>query len=115
MENIDEVIDFFKLVADKTRLNIIVLLSKGELCVCEIEEELDISQPRVSHHLKVLKEEGLVNSAREGKWIYYSLNEKIFELFDSVKQEFSEMRKELAQSSPSNKCRDEEAVQVNSK
>ena len=115
MENIDEVIDFFKLVGDKTRLNIIILLSGGELCVCEIEEELDISQPRVSHHLKVLKEEGLVNASREGKWIYYSLNEQLFKLFDSVKQEFSKMRKRLAQSSPSNRCRDEETTQTNNK
>ena len=49
------------------------------MCVCEINDQLGMSQPAVSHHLKILKHAGIVNDLREGKWIYYSLNEAVFE------------------------------------
>ena len=63
-----------KALADRTRLNILLLLSKQEMAVCEIINQLDLSQPAVSHHLKLLKHAGLVKDLREGKWIYYTVD-----------------------------------------
>lgn len=54
------------------------MLAEQEMCVCEIIDKLCMSQPAVSHHLKILKHANLVNDTREGKWIYYSLNEDAF-------------------------------------
>lgn len=65
---------YFKALADPTRLRILQLLGEREMCVCELEEFLNMSQPAVSHHLRLLKKAGLVDDRREGKWIYYSLN-----------------------------------------
>lgn len=65
----------FKALSDETRLKVIKLLEKGELCVCEIVEALNMIQPKVSFHLSVLKDAGLVKMRREGKWIIYSLDD----------------------------------------
>lgn len=62
----------FSALSDETRLRIFVLLKKGELCVCELESSLNLNQSRVSHNLRILKEAGLVENKRAGKWIIYS-------------------------------------------
>jgi ArsR family transcriptional regulator len=64
-----------KALADGTRLEILALLSRkgGELCACHIEAHFDLSQPTVSHHLKVLREAGLVRAERRGTWVFFSL------------------------------------------
>lgn len=65
----------FKALSDSNRLKIIGLISKqDELCACKILDELGITQPTLSHHMKVLCSSGLVASRRQGKWIHYSLN-----------------------------------------
>lgn len=65
------------------------------MCVCEINEILNMSQPAVSHHLRILKQAGIVNVSREGKWTYYSLNPEVFaEVF---KDEASEVLLHYAQ------------------
>lgn len=69
----DQYVKLFKALSDETRLKIVVLLSGGELCVCNIEEALGISQVKVSRHLGVLKNAGVVIGRRDGQWIYYSL------------------------------------------
>lgn len=71
--------DFYKALGDDTRLKILEMLTGREMCVCEILNRLNMSQPAVSHHLKILKQAGLVKDSREGKWIYYSLNDRVFE------------------------------------
>ena len=63
----------FKALSDQTRLRILKLLLKKELCVCEIEAALDLSQSKVSRHLTVLRSVDLVEDRREGLWIFYSL------------------------------------------
>ena len=63
----------FKALSNETRLRILILLSRRELCVCEIEEALELSQSRISRHLTVLRNSGLVLDRREGTWIYYRL------------------------------------------
>ena len=63
-------------LSDETRLRIYLLLLKGELCVCELVNILNMEQSRISHSLRILKEAGLVDNRREGKWIIYSANPK---------------------------------------
>ena len=63
----------FKAFADETRLRILHLLVKGELCVCDIMAVLDAPQPKISRHLAYLKRAGLVSDRKEGPWRHYSL------------------------------------------
>lgn len=70
--------ELYKALGDETRLKIIQMLAGKEMCVCEIIDQLDMSQPAVSHHLKILKQANLVSDSREGKWIYYALNDDVF-------------------------------------
>ncbi len=70
-----ELSTIFKALSDETRLRIVKILEKGELCVCDIVAALDIVQPKASFHLGVLKEAGLIKDRKQGKWIHYSLNE----------------------------------------
>ena len=68
-------VGLFKALADTNRLMIVDMLSCGELCACKILEKFEITQPTLSHHMKILCDCGLVNGRKEGKWMYYSLNE----------------------------------------
>ena len=64
----------FKALADPTRVAIVNRLAgAGEVCVCELVDEFDLSQPTISHHLKLLREAGLVDAERRGTWAYYRL------------------------------------------
>src|SRR5918999_2004152 len=64
----------FHALSDPTRLSIVERLRFGERCVCELTDALDAAQSRLSFHLKVLKDAGLVTDRREGRWMYYTLN-----------------------------------------
>ena len=64
----------FRALADPTRVAIVNRLSgAGELCVCDLTAAFDLSQPTISHHLKILRDAGLVESSRRGTWAYYRL------------------------------------------
>ena len=63
-----------KALSDANRLRIIQLLTGGEQCGCELLEQLQITQPTLSHHMKTLENCGLVSSRRKGKWSHYSLD-----------------------------------------
>ena len=63
-----------KALADENRLAIMLALQHGEKCGCVLLEELSITQPTLSHHMKILCDSGLVASRKEGKWIHYSLS-----------------------------------------
>ena len=65
---------WFKALADPTRLEIVDMLSRGELCACKILERFNITQPTLSHHMKILCDSELVTGRKEGKWTYYSLD-----------------------------------------
>lgn len=71
MENI---LTVFKALSDETRLRILKLLEQGELCVCDIVAALDMIQPKVSFHLAVLKDAGLIRDRKQGKWVHYSID-----------------------------------------
>ena len=67
-------VGLFKALADANRLMIVDMLSCGELCACKILEKFNITQPTLSHHMKILCDCGLVSGRKEGKWTYYSIN-----------------------------------------
>lgn len=69
----------FHALSDETRLGILDRLRSGEQCVCELTDILKAAQSRLSFHLKVLKEAGLIRDRPEGRWMYYALNEEAFE------------------------------------
>ncbi len=62
-----------KALSDSNRLKIVKMLSAGEKCACELLEALKITQPTLSHHMKILCACGIVNARREGKWSFYSI------------------------------------------
>ena len=70
---------WFHALSDETRLDIVRLLSRGERCVCELQEALGAAQSRLSFHLRTLKRAGLVTDRREGRWVYYAINREALE------------------------------------
>ena|SRR5688500_14748229 len=73
----------FHALSDETRLGILEMLRGGERCVCDLQDELDAAQSRLSFHLRVLREAGLVADRREGRWAYYRiLPEALAEVHD---------------------------------
>ncbi|MBR4226336.1 MAG: winged helix-turn-helix transcriptional regulator [Candidatus Methanomethylophilaceae archaeon] len=81
--------DVFKALSDGNRLKIMGMLSDGEICACRILEALDITQPTLSHHMKILCSSGLVKARRSGQWSYYSIDrarlEELKEFIDSLR------------------------------
>lgn len=69
------VADFFKIFSDKTRLKIVTILLKDELCVCDIATILEMSHSSISHQLRVLRQFKVVKNRKEGKVVYYSLDD----------------------------------------
>jgi ArsR family transcriptional regulator, arsenate/arsenite/antimonite-responsive transcriptional repressor len=78
----------FQALSDPTRLSIIDRLRHGERCVCDLTGALDAAQSRLSFHLRVLKDAGLVTDRREGRWMYYTVNAdtlaEVAELVDAL-------------------------------
>lgn len=75
-----------RLVGEENRLKILCILKQGQHCVCEIEEHVSQSQSLISHHLKSLKDAGLVEDEKKGLWVHYSLTEKGKEITDLLFQ-----------------------------
>lgn len=70
--------DFYQLLSDETRLRCLILIYVKEcLCVCELMHALSCSQPKVSRHLSMMRNAGIVTDERRGQWVYYSLNKKL--------------------------------------
>lgn len=72
MENI---LRIFKALSDETRLRILILVAQAELCVCEVTQILNMGQSRISRHLNILRDAGLVEARRQGTWMFYRLTE----------------------------------------
>lgn len=68
--------EIFKALSDENRVEILIMLSKGEKCACKLLEELEVSQPTLSHHMKILCDSKLVNARKEGRWMHYSLSQE---------------------------------------
>lgn len=76
----------FHALSDETRLAILDMLRDGERCVCELQDALDAAQSRLSFHLKVLREAGLVTDRKEGRWSYYTISSEALEdVHDTVR------------------------------
>ncbi|HJU05148.1 MAG TPA: metalloregulator ArsR/SmtB family transcription factor [Nitrospiraceae bacterium] len=74
---------WFHALSDETRLCILECLSHGEQCVCDLTDTLRSAQSRLSFHLKTLKDAGILNDRRDGRWVYYSLNPEVIEELES--------------------------------
>ena len=70
-----EYIRVFKALSDEQRVRVLEMLCEGETCACHLLEDLEISQPTLSHHMKILCESGIVRSRRAGRWNYYAIDE----------------------------------------
>jgi len=73
MSREQEMACIFKALSDENRIRILKMLHSGEKCACKLLEELNISQPTLSHHMKILCDVGLVTGRRDGKWTHYSI------------------------------------------
>ena len=72
----EQIAKIFKAFCDERRIDIIKLLSTGEKCGCKLLDELNISQPTLSHHMKILCDAGIVIPRKEGKWTHYRIDEE---------------------------------------
>src|SRR3954469_1059212 len=77
-------VDLFHALSDETRLEIIELLRKGERCVCELTDSLDAAQSRLSFHLRVLRDAGIVRDRKDGRWVHYELDPDAFEEMETL-------------------------------
>ena len=75
----DQARQLLKALADPIRLDVVQALTAGERCVCELTEQLGLAQSRLSFHLRVLREAGLIESREQGRWVYYSLRPEAIE------------------------------------
>ena len=66
----------FKAFCDENRIRILKMLTSGEKCACKMLEELNVTQPTLSHHMKILCDSGIVVGRKEGKWMHYSISTK---------------------------------------
>jgi ArsR family transcriptional regulator len=80
----ERAIELFHALSDETRLEIIELLRKGERCVCELTDTLDAAQSRLSFHLRVLKDAGIVRDRKDGRWVHYELDPEAFEEVETL-------------------------------
>ena len=71
-------VQLFHALSDETRLAILSMLQDGERCVCDLQAELDAAQSRLSFHLKVLRDAGLVTDRKDGRWSYYTIVPEAF-------------------------------------
>ena len=86
-----EIIAVGQAIVDPTRVRIIAALRRGELCVCELVDALEINQSTLSNHLQVLRQTGLVTIRKEGRWIYYSLTDRKTALIEALFCNFNRM------------------------
>jgi ArsR family transcriptional regulator, arsenate/arsenite/antimonite-responsive transcriptional repressor len=84
-----DTIKVFKALSDPTRLRLFLLLMERDLCVCELTFILDMTQSRISHQLRILRDAGLVEDKREGRWIIYTIPEKVKENLASFLRDFA--------------------------
>jgi ArsR family transcriptional regulator len=85
----------YKALADKTRLRILALLRTEELCVCELVDILQMSQPAISQHLRKLKTAKLVKERRKGQWMFYSIDGSEYPFLDAHLQALPDLGEEI--------------------
>ena len=91
--------DFFKCLSDPTRLDILkLILARKNVCVCEITEQLQLSQPKISRHLALLRNFSILLDERKGQWVYYRLNPNLPEWVNSVLEVLNNQNNEVLNS-----------------
>ena len=90
--DVEATLRLFRALGDERRLRLLEQLRGGEQCECDLTDELDASQPRLSFHLKTLKEAGLVTDRREGRWVYYAINSAALATLERVLTELKPTR-----------------------
>ena len=70
----DQFIGIMESLSDPIRINILELMMGGEICVCDIVKVTGLSQSKISYHIKILKDAGLISDRQEGRWVYYKLD-----------------------------------------
>ena len=83
-KNLGRAAEIFHALSDETRLQLLDLLAEGEQCVCDLTDALKTGQSRLSFHLKTLKDAGLLTDRRDGRWVYYALNQEAIEALDEI-------------------------------
>jgi len=84
IDEISQVAEFLKVISEENRLKILCLLKENEKCVCDIWQYLDLAQNLTSHHLKVLKDFGLVSSRQEGLKVIYSIRKNTINKYSKL-------------------------------
>jgi len=99
-KDVDQHADRLKALSNPVRLRMVDLIYEGggEICVCEFMEEFDLSQPTISHHLKVLRDAGLIRSRKNGTYVYHRVNEGAFTGLAALMDRLSTVREEEAAS-----------------
>jgi ArsR family transcriptional regulator len=97
----DSGVSLFHALSDETRLEIMERLKEGEQCVCDLTEALKTGQSRLSFHLKVLKDAGLITDRPEGRWVHYSLNTDTLKELEEVVRSLRDLSPRRG---PSAKC-----------
>lgn len=98
----DTIVAGFHALSDPLRVKVLELLREQELCVCDLCDTLEVTQSKLSFHLKTLKQAGLVRSRQEGRWIYYSLNLPQFVVLEQYLCEF----RRFSQIFPARSCQE---------
>ena len=84
-----ETAEIFKAFCDENRIKILEMLKSGEKCACKLLEELNVTQPTLSHHMKILCDSGVVVGRKEGKWTHYSISEQRKKIASETLQELT--------------------------
>lgn len=94
LHEVEGLSELFKALSDETRTRILHLVSERELCVCDLAYLLEMTLPAVSHHLRLLKTLRLVKNRREGKMVFYSLDDHhVVTLLDQAREHYREKRR----------------------
>ncbi|NMB97608.1 MAG: winged helix-turn-helix transcriptional regulator [Clostridiaceae bacterium] len=106
-----DLIEIFKALGDENRIRILNLLIIQELCVCEIETVLDMTQSNASRHLNKLKTSGIITSEKKSQWVYYRINNKFIQenklLYEFIKNKMAENTQLLRDVERLKKCKDD--------
>ena len=79
--NSEQFVGIMESLSDPIRINILELMMDGEICVCDIVKVTGLSQPKISYHIKILKDSGLISDRQEGRWVHYKLD---FEVLSEI-------------------------------
>jgi DNA-binding transcriptional ArsR family regulator len=97
-------LDAIRALAHPARMEVVAhIAARGPLCVCHLDEDLDYSQPAISKHLGVLRRAGLVESRREGRWVYYTVNEAAL---DAVREYLDDLKASMHRPHVADHCDD---------